>query len=142
MDMVKLYDTAKLDDVPALLTLCAEGALQYDSAGNFKFNATVFSNTLIILITQPTTAVIIEKTGSVITGVIAVVTSTHYYSTAIIASKLFWLANSKKSAVKLLQIAKSWAKSQGATKFALSQPHYGKSFGSMASVEMHFIEDL
>lgn len=142
MDMVKLYDTASVADVPELLALCEEGAKLYDSAGNFKFNATVFSNTLIILITQPTTTVIIERTGSVITGAVAVVNSQHYYSTAIIASKLFWLAKSKKSAVKLLQLAKSWAKSRGATKFALSQPHYGSSFGSMDSVEMHFIEDL
>lgn len=140
--MAKLYDIATLADVPAILALAADAAKKYDVLMQFEYNDVVFNNTLKFMVTQPTSVVIIEKSEDQVTGVIGLIASQHYYSTSIIVTKLFWFANSKKSAAKLLALARKWAKLKGAEKLVVSQPTPGHSFGAMQSVELSFIEDL
>lgn len=140
--MAKLFDIATLDDIPAILALSADAAKRYDKLMQFEYSDVVFSNTLKFMVTQPTSVVIIEKSEDQVTGVIGLIASQHYYSTSIMVTKLFWFANSKKSAVKLLDLARKWAKLKGAEKLVVSQPTPGHTLGPMQSVELSFIEDL
>lgn len=141
--MAYLFSVATVDDIPKLLDACELAATKYDQFKLFDFNAVIFSSTLKFLITQRTSRVIIEKSeAGDITGVICLILAPHYYSSAVLATKLFWFASTKKSAVKLLHLAKRWAKSQGATKLALALPFSGGELGTMQAVEQTFIEDL
>ena len=141
--MASVFSVATVDDIPKLLDVCELAATKYDQFKLFEFNAVIFSSTLKFLITQRTSRVIIEKSeAGDITGVIGLVLAPHYYSSAILATKLFWFASTKKSAVKLLRLAKRWAVSQGANKFAMAMPFSEGTLGGMASVEQTFIEDL
>lgn len=140
--MVKLYEVATLADIPGILELAEHAASRYDTQRLFEYNAVVFTNTLKFLITQPTAAVIIEKVDGQVTGILGLLASQHFYSTAIIVAKLFWFAGSKKSSVKLLNLGRSWAKSIKADYFTVSQPHSEFTYGKMQSVDISFIEGL
>lgn len=142
--MGSIFSVATLDDVPDLLAyLEAEEAI-YDPQDRFVYSKLVFNNTLKFLITQANTTVIIERTeDSKLVGAIGLAIVPHYYSTNFLATKLFWVSATKKSAVKLLRLARKWAKLNGATKFAVSKPAKDLDrLGTMYATETYYVEDL
>lgn len=140
--MDTVFNVAKLDDVADIVEAARDAAKLHDAEKMFVFSDAIAYNTIKFLVTQPTSIVIIERTGVAVTGVIGLIVAPHYFSTAIVASKLFWFSNSKRTAVKLLHLGRNWAKSKGATKFTVSTPCRGKRFGVMKSVDMSFLEDI